>query len=174
MRNFIAIEPPEEIKEHLASLKIDLPARWTSKENIHLTLFFIGQLDEELIEGIKSALKMAVKKSERFNLEVNGLTYAPPKSRPPKMIWAVIEDSELLKELKKRICEALGRESGEFLPHMTLARINGWKFRQLEEEEIPNLPEVNISFEVNSVCLMESKIVKGRVKYQLIERFKLK
>ncbi len=171
---FIAIEPPEEIKEHLSSIRVDLPAKWTPKRNIHMTLIFIGRSDEVLIKEAGKAVKAGVGTVEKFDLEVTGLSYAPPGSRPPKMIWATISDSEPLKDLRSKICGVLGTESDEFIPHMTIARINAWKFRQLDEEEIPELPEESISFKVDSVRLMESKVFRGRVEYELIEKFELK
>ncbi len=171
---FIAIDPPDEVRERLSSLRTDLPARWTPKENIHMTLLFIGHANDDQVNIIKDTLKEVIEGIGRFDLEVNGLSYAPPGASPPKMVWATIADSEPLGRLRKKVCEAIGTETDEFVPHITLARISSWKLRQLDEDEVPDLPETDLSFEVDSVSLMESKTFRGSAKYELIERFELK
>ena len=59
-RLFVAINLPEEIKKNLFCFKnryLEIPARWTKKENLHITLYFIGYVSEKNLEKIREALK---------------------------------------------------------------------------------------------------------------------
>jgi len=170
-RLFISINPPEEVKKALSLVKnnlSELPAKWVEKNNIHMTLLFIGHADDDKINEIKVDLKRVVKDIKPFEIEVEKISYAPPGLFPPKMIWAEIAKSETLNQLSEKI------GNKDFLPHITLAKINTWQFVKMEPEEIPiiNLEEI-LSFTVRSVELMESKVSRGNVKYELLEKFEL-
>ena len=90
------------------------------------------------------------------------------------MIWALFEKSATINNINKEIVKKIGGSS-DFLPHITLARINSWNFRRLETDEVPDLNgDLNISFPVDSVSLMESKNIRGKSVYQLIEKIKLR
>ena len=169
---FIAINPPEEIKKTLSLVKkgfSEIPAKWTEKNNIHLTLLFIGHADDDKIEEIKGRIKRAAEKIKPFEIEIENISYAPPGSIPPKMIWAEIVRSDPLNQLRNEI----GSDHDDFSPHITLARINTWQFAKMDPEELPMIEIKRATFMVESVELMESKISKGSVKYELLERFEL-
>jgi len=155
-RIFIAINLPENIKKKLADYQSkwpDLPARWTKQENLHITLEFLGDTtDEELLEILKDT-KETAKKHEPFFINLNKIVYGPPKGAP-RMVWAV----------GKRIKEF------DIIPHITLARLKTWEFKQMEPEERPEINEdINFSFEVSSIELMESELKRGGPKYTILE-----
>ena len=169
---FIAISPPEDVKKTLSLVKKgfpEIPAKWTEKNNIHLTLLFIGHADNDKIEEIKGRIKRGVKKINPFQIEIETISYAPSGSMPPKMIWAKITRSEPLSQLRSKI----RIDHDDFSPHITLARINTWQFAKMDQEELPMIEMERATFMVESVELMESKISKGILKYELLERFEL-
>lgn len=171
---FIAINPPENVKRKLFLLKekfFDLPVKWTKEENIHITLFFIGSVLEKEEDKFTTILGNISKNSDAFNLTINNISYAPLESKRPRMIWANIQISDSLISLRKKI----HKESNEFHPHLTLAKINLWEFNKIDSEEILIIDEeIDIHFKVNSIELMESKIIRGNVEYKILKSFKLK
>ena len=161
-RIFIAINLPEDIKKKLAEYQLkwpELPVRWTKKDNLHITLEFLGYVaDDELLQVFQNAREFA-SKHKPFSVTLNKICYGPPNKIPPRMIWAV---GERTKEL-------------DFLLHITLGRIKTWEFRQIEPEERPEVSEeINLSFEVNSIEIMESQLKRGGSEYVILESCPMK
>lgn len=181
-RIFIAINLPEAIKNRLASYQKNwptLPIRWTKKENLHITLMFLGYLtDEELLETIKITQKVA-KKHQPFILNLKKIVYGPPKKMPPRMIWIEGEKSKELSNLQNdlensffssSLIKGLEKEERVYTPHITLGRIKTWEFRQIEPEERPIVEEeINLNFGVNSIEVMESELKRGGAEYTILE-----
>ncbi len=169
---FIAINLPSTIKKRLFSLKEELvnpSIRWTDEDKLHLTLFFIGFVLSE--ENWGKLLEEVVQVVSNFNLIIKDISLAPAESKIPRMIWANVIKSEPLLLLREKIT---GKPNGQFQPHITLAKINSWQFKRINPEERPLIEkELNITFPVNSVELMESRIVKGKNQYETLESFQL-
>ncbi|PIQ06660.1 MAG: RNA 2',3'-cyclic phosphodiesterase, partial [Candidatus Nealsonbacteria bacterium CG18_big_fil_WC_8_21_14_2_50_37_10] len=95
-RIFIAVNLPEDIKKKLIDYQAkwpELPIRWTKKENLHITLIFIGYTnDEELLEVLKITKEVA-QRNNSFSINLNKICYGPPKKMPPRMIWVEGEKS---------------------------------------------------------------------------------
>jgi len=185
-RIFIAINLPEDIKKKLADYQakwLELPIRWTKEENLHITLMFLGYLlDEELLEILKITKEVA-SRHEPFFINLKKIIYGPPKKMPPRMVWAEGEKSEELGKLQKDLENSLlsssvkGMESENrpYAPHINLGRIRAWEFRQIEPEERPEVnEEINLSFEVNSIEVMESELKRGGAEYAILESCPLK
>lgn len=182
-RIFIAINLPEEIKTALSNYRIkwpELPCRWVKKENLHITLAFLGYLtDEELIEVINLTEKIASNFSP-FNVLLKKICYAPPNKIPPKMVWVLGEKSAQLLKLQKELVreiqgtiKVLRNEDWNFSPHVTLGRIRAWQFKQIEPEERPEIEEdLNLQFRVNSIEVMESFLKRGGAEYEVLETCK--
>jgi len=181
-RIFIAINLPENIKKEISNYQLkwlELPIRWVKKENLHITLSFLGYLtDEELLEVLKISEETALK-HKSFIINLNRIIYGPPK-QPPRMVWVEGEKSEELGKMQKDLESSLSgqgthEESRAYAPHITLARINQWEFRKIEPEERPEInEEINLSFEVNSIDVMESRLKKGGPEYSILESCQLK
>lgn len=155
---FVSVDIPDEVKKELLVLKdsfSNLPIKWVEMNKIHLTLASFGLAEpREVVELIESAVRDIIP----FQLKITSVSYQP-EGEIPKMIWGEIEESVELLKLKNQ---------GDFKPHIMLARINSWKLRQFEQEEIPELHhEVDLSFRVDSIFLIEGN-------YKKIKEFKLK
>ena len=77
-RTFIAINLPEEIKEKLAEYQLkwpELPCRWTKKENLHITLIFLGYLSDEELLNLSKITKEVAKRHPVFSLNLNKIYY---------------------------------------------------------------------------------------------------
>lgn len=189
-RIFIAINLPESLKKKLWDFRLkwpDLPCRWTKKENLHITLAFLGYLSEEdLLEICKITKEVAIK-HEPFFINLSKIIYGPP-GRPIRMVWAEGEKSEELGKLQGSLENALASseasakedsKSRPYAPHITLGRIKTWEFRQMEPEEKPEIdeeipPAGGLSFEVKSIDVMESQLKKSGPEYTILESCQLK
>ena len=179
-RVFIAINLPEEIKQKLHSFQEkwpDLPTRWTKKENLHITLVFLGHLSDEEVFEICKITKEVASKNQSFSLNLTKICYGPPK-KPPRMVWVEGEKSKELTKLKNDLENALSASNGPkyrketrpFSPHLTLGRIRQWEFKAIEPEERPKVEEdISFTFGVSSIEVMESFLKRGGPEYIILE-----
>lgn len=178
-RIFIAINIPADIKKKIWDYSRkwpELPCRWTRKENLHITLSFLGYLtDEEMLEVCR-IVKEVVKNQEPFFINFNKIIYGPP-GKSPRMVWVEGEKSEELGNLQKGLEKALQnlpaeKENRGYSPHITLSRIKEWEFGRLEpEERLEVNEEISLGFEVGSVEVMESELKREGPEYTILESF---
>jgi 2'-5' RNA ligase len=127
-RLFVAIDLPEEVRQALARVSCDVPgARWIEPEQIHLTLRFIGEVDGAAFRDVAGSLDEVA--ARNFPLVVRGVGHFPPRGEP-RVLWAGVEKSDALVELRNRVESAVVRagiepEGRKFSPHVTLARLKG-------------------------------------------------
>ena len=177
-RIFIAINLPEGIKMKLLEYKNKWPellARWTTKENLHLTLAFLGNTSDRELAEVCALLKKAGERHSPFSLAFTKIAYGPDAKRP-KMIWAVGEKSAELLALQKDIQKTAGLEASQpFSPHLTLARLKMFELQRIELEELPEVNEdISISFEINSIEVMESQLKRSGSQYTILQSIPLK
>ena len=180
-RVFIAINLPENIKSKLSDSRKkwpDLPCRWVRKENLHITLVFIGYLtDDELLKVLNIA-KETAKNHEPFLIKLTKILYGPPK-KPPRMVWVEGEINEALGKLQTNLENSLQempfeKESRAHTPHITLGRLREWEFRKMEPEEKPEVnEEISFHFFAESIELMESELKKTGPEYTILESIPL-
>ena len=130
-RLFIAIRPPESIRDRLVDAMEGIEgARWVDEENLHLTLRFVGEVERPAANDLAAALGRIA--WPRFALRVDGVGHF---TRPGRLggaataLWARVPASGPLEGLRRKVeaaCESagLGRETRRFTPHVTLARLN--------------------------------------------------
>ena len=180
-RIFIAINLPEDTKKKLLDYQskwLELPCRWTKKENLHITLMFLGYLSDEELLGVLKITKEVALRHQSFSISLKKILYGPPKKMPPRMVWTEGEKSEEFAALRDDLEKSLttseqvhfSPEERAFSPHITLGRIKAWEFRQIDPEERPIVDEeINLSFEVNSIEVMESELKRGGPEYTILE-----
>ena len=183
-RVFVAINLPTEIKKELSAYSekwTDLPAKWTAKDNLHITLEFLGALTDEEIGEVCVAVKEVAERNNSFDLTLNKILYGPHKKMPPKFVWAEGEKSEELSALREDLENALTEkiafvpENQAFAPHITLARISTTEFRIIEPEEVPEINEsIDLPFTVESIEVMESVMHREGPVYEVLESHQLK
>ena len=126
-RLFIAIRPPEEVRDSLVDAMEGIEgARWVDEENLHLTLRFIGEVERPAANDLAAALGRI--EWPRFALRVEGIGHFTRKGQATAL-WARVLASGPLEGLRQKVeaaCEAagFGRETRRFTPHITLARLN--------------------------------------------------
>jgi len=126
MRLFVGIALPEDIRFRLSLLCCGLPnVRWVPPENMHLTLRFIGEVDNGVMQDIDVAL--AAVRAPRFPLSLAGVGHFG-KDKNVRVIWAGVEKSPALQHLHDKIESAVVRsgqppDGQKFSPHITLSRV---------------------------------------------------
>jgi 2'-5' RNA ligase len=101
---------------------------WVAPENFHVTLKFLGSVDDGRVQGVIDALHTAVQGHAPFDLEVSGLGAFPSATRP-RVLWAGLAgDIAPLAALAASVEDALDglgfpREGRAFAPHITLGRV---------------------------------------------------
>jgi len=183
-RLFVAINLPEKIKEEIYSYQkewLELPCRWTKKDNLHITLVFLGYVMDEELPEITEIIREVCLKNQPFFVNFRKIYYAPKNKKIPRMIWLEAEKSFELLKIQKELKESLEekilnieKEERSFSPHLTLARIKQWELRRLELEEIPEInKDIFLNFKVKKIDLMESRLKRTGPDYFILESFSL-
>jgi 2'-5' RNA ligase len=128
IRLFVAIPFPSEVQDRLALLCGGIPgARWTARDNFHLTLRFIGDVDDPTGEDVIGALGQV--RAAGFELVLRGIDQFG-KGEKARVLWIGVEKNPALIQLRDRIESVLVRaglepETRKYSPHVTLARLHG-------------------------------------------------
>ncbi len=126
IRLFVALTLPPPVKARLRMLQAGVPgAKWTPEENLHLTLRFIGEVEEPAFAEIAEALGEVA--APAFTLQLAGVGQFGDRRRA-HALWAGAKPSEGLGLLRGRVETALSRagvarDERKYLPHVTLARL---------------------------------------------------
>src|SRR2546421_7188456 len=162
-RLFTGLEIPREIVDALAILRGGLPgARWIDPENYHLTLRFIGDIDDVLAHEIASMLDQV--KRRGFELRFDGLSSFG--GRRPRAVIATMQPVAPLLELQaehERIMQRVGLEpeGRKYSPHVTLARLRDSSSRQVADYLAARGPLNGLSFPVSRFVLFSSRASVG-------------
>ena len=185
-RLFIAINLPDKLKEILAERQKEIkmnfetdPVKWVSKENLHITLAFLGPTKESLLEGLAKELEEI--DFSKFEIFPEEISYQPNREEA-KLIWLSV-NSDGLEKLKEKVDETLKNSEwinyspdyDQFKPHITLGRVKSFKFKRISREEVPLLEDeyIDYNFNVDSFELMVSKLKKGGPVYERVKSFKV-
>jgi len=134
MRTFIAVDLDPAVKTALAGLLRKLRWRgpkgitWVREAGLHITLKFLGEIDEAMAGRVGTALESAAAAVPAFRLAVRGTGAFPGAPRAPRVLWAGTDEPAPFADLFSRLetgLEALGfaRETRPFHPHLTLGRV---------------------------------------------------
>ena len=133
IRCFVAIEIPEAIQTRLVSVQEELRehirgASWVKRENIHLTLKFLGDVAPNQINIIKNTIEQVAGARSPFLMEIGGIGAFPNLVRP-RIIWAGMktgadEVTAIAREINSGLSRrGYARDEKKFRPHFTLARL---------------------------------------------------
>ena len=162
-RLFTALEIPREIAMSLSLLRGGLPgARWIDPENYHITLRFIGDIDDRLAHDVASLLDGV----KRRSFEVRFGNLSSFGGRKPRAIIAAIQPNAPLIELQaeqERLLQRLGLEpeGRKFTPHVTLARLRDSSSRDVAEYLSTRGPLFGSAFTVSRFVLYSSRASVG-------------
>ncbi|MEM4248139.1 MAG: RNA 2',3'-cyclic phosphodiesterase [Candidatus Nanoarchaeia archaeon] len=180
MRAFIAIEVSPEVKKDIEKFQSELQkqdfvtANWTSE--YHLTLKFLGEIDELKQKKIEKVLSEIASKTKRFELELKGVGAFPAQDYV-RVLWvgAGYGDDEA-KFLQKQIDESLEEldfeKEKDYVNHLTLARVKSVKDRVKLKKFFENKKSFG-KFKVSEIKLIKSELTKKGPIYSVIAEFHL-
>jgi RNA 2',3'-cyclic 3'-phosphodiesterase len=183
MRTFIAIELPQEIKDTLGRLQQKLKAagadvKWVEPANIHLTLKFLGEIDEPAKERISVSLEKICRSRPTFNISLSSCG-AFPSIDSPRVIWAGIKEGDSqIKQIALDIEDALAqiglpKEDRDFSSHITLGRTRSSKNRRQLSELLSSLKPLEGSFPAAKITLYKSSLTPRGPVYEILQEFQL-
>ncbi len=187
IRAFIAIGIPGELKGKIgkisSSLSIQIPGvRWIPPENLHLTLKFLGDVEQAIIPDIQTILDLLAARHLPITARFGGLD-AFPNRRRPRIIWlGVTEGSDHLIALVKDLSRGLTKlgfdpDRKRFTPHLTLGRVKrGRMTMELGEvlgkdaEKTNKLLDSFGSLNINMLLLIKSALTSQGAIHQLLSQ----
>ena len=146
-RTFIAVDIGDDIRNNAIALQHSLAkcgasVKWVSPESLHITLLFLGEVDDRELHTVCRAVKEVAAREPSFALRISGLG-AFPTPRRPKIVWAgLVEGSEELRSLYDKLeakmteLGAFHKEERGYTPHLTLGRVKN------EEDGMKLAPEM--------------------------------
>ncbi|MBV8775705.1 MAG: RNA 2',3'-cyclic phosphodiesterase [Alphaproteobacteria bacterium] len=175
LRLFVGIAFPPELRLRLSLLQSGIAgARWVDPGNFHLTLRFIGEVDEGAAADVDAALLRL--RARPFSVQLAGVgVFGGDKLRT---LWVGVEREPALAALQSKIEQALQRaglpaEPRKFAPHVTLARL-----REPRRAELQDFLAANAAFRaeplrVEEFCLIASYPTKAGSVYEDQASYKL-
>lgn len=195
MRIFIALDLDPAIRERIQRFMDGVrefapDARWVRTESVHVTLKFIGEKPDAIVEQVKGKLRSVQGKAVEMTFRGYGFF---PNARSARVFWVGIEAGPQLEQLARDVENAafslgIEKEAHAFSPHLTLARAGGgsgnprWQkgdraqrcFERLQQK-LAALPAPEFgSMTAGEFYLYQSQLSRDGSRYTRLERFELK
>ncbi len=183
MRIFIAVELPDKIKEKIDTLityfKTQLPKqalKWVRKENLHLTIKFIGEFPEDEIPKIKTIIDEVLTNQSEFSFSIEGLGMFP-NSDNPRVIWLGITGGDPLISIHQQLNLSLAQigvktDHRPLSPHLTIARVRQGIDRATLSQIGNSLSEFRVdtlgSIIVDHITLFQSNLKPAGPHYKVL------
>jgi 2'-5' RNA ligase len=173
IRAFISIDIPENIQKEIEKIQKKLPkfdGKFTEIENLHLTLKFLGDIDEEMLVEIKRRLKDV--KIKKFEVKISEIgVYSPSYI---KIVWVKLDNCYGIQKVIDEKLEGLFKKEERFMGHITIARVKFIKNKkyflgELKKTEIPP----GLKFKVKSFELKKSELMPEGPIHETIEEYDL-
>ena len=174
-RLFTGLKIPSQIAQHLSMLRGGLPgARWIDPANYHVTLRFIGDVDDSVALEVASLLGRVRRNS--FELRLDGVTSFGGKK--PRAVVATVASSPALMEAQaeqERMMQRIGLapEGRKYIPHVTLARLRDASSRDVAEYLSARGLFRTPAFQVSRFVLFSSRASVGGGPYVVEESYPL-
>jgi 2'-5' RNA ligase len=192
MRLFVALSIPEAVAQSLLLIQGGVPgARWQTRDQLHLTLRFIGEVDGRDMAAIKDALDGI--DAPAFGLELHGVgqfgrkhraarsasARATQDSYKPHSLWAAVRPSPELDHLQRKVDNAIRRvgqpqDAHKFTPHVTLARLRHPDAEKMVDWLKYNALYTSARFDVDSFQLYSSRLTSDGSIYRVEEDYPLR
>ncbi len=179
MRLFIALPIPENVQESIVAETAILRGRypklkWVRQDALHLTLSFLGEVEEERVDFIHEAMKQAAGETVAYGMELEGMG-AFPKSGTPRVLYLpVTKGEDSTRMLQRSLVKALGdlgkRDRKKFKPHLTIARVKGQQDTPDPQKDGEGL---SFGFEQSSLVLYRSHLDPRGARYERLKTVEL-
>lgn len=174
-RLFVAIRPPETIRDLLIDAMDDSPDfRWQEDEQLHLTLRFVGEVDRPVADDLADALGAI--RAQAFSVRIAGVGRF--EQRSSGALWVAAEPKAPLAALAakiERVCQGVGLEPQRraFHPHITLARWKGRRTREVAGYLERRRGLVSETWDVERFALFESRLSRHGAQYDEVATYPL-
>jgi len=173
IRAFISIDLPENIQKEIEKIQKRLPAfegKFTEPENLHLTLKFLGDVDEKILIEIKRRLKEI--KIKKFETKISDMGVFSPKYI--KIIWISLDNCGYLQRIIDEKLSGIFEKEERFMGHVTIARVKYIKNKnyflgELKKTKIPS----GLRFQVKEFRLNKSEFLPEGPVYETLEKYDL-
>ena len=167
MRTFIAVDFQTDILDKIEKivtyLKTQTPAdalNWVTKDHLHLTLKFIGEVSTDKISHVKALMAEVLQSSTVFTIEVKGLGLYPNANKP-RVIWLGIEHNPVLVDIHERLDHALAQtqikpDRRAFTPHLTIARVR----KNARPDQVRIIGETLSQFKISSLGISQIENIR--------------
>ncbi|MFH1787213.1 MAG: RNA 2',3'-cyclic phosphodiesterase [archaeon] len=173
MRSFISIDIPEDVQEEIIKIQEQLPefvGKKTECKNIHLTLKFLGEVDELKVNEIKRRLKEI--NFEKFEAEIDSIGVFSEKFI--RIIWLHLTNCDKLQKIIDGGLKGLFEKEKRFMSHLTIARVKNIRDKKKFLDELRNVKLPEMRFNVDYFELKSSILRKEGPDYFTIEKYRLK
>lgn len=175
IRAFVCLEVSDEVIKEVARVQELVgnqlfTGKMTELENLHLTLKFLGEIDEEKLEKVKEKLKSI--KFENFEIKLCGIGVFSSKGSP-RIVWIKLGGKEIF-ELQKRIDDSLKeyfKVEERFMSHMTIARVRYVEDKKGFLKHVKNIKVKEIKFKADNFFLKKSELKRSGPVYSAIEGY---
>jgi 2'-5' RNA ligase len=175
MRLFIAFDVSEDVSEILRSVqsKIRFSGSCSKTNDFHMTLKFLGEVEDSKLDALKRALGSVSFK--KFEAHLAGIGVFPSK-HDARVVWVGVEPKDIIKAVQRQVDDVtipLGfAMDKEFNPHLTLARIKFIDDKKSFENMFDNLEVPGGSFEIDSFKLIKSTLTSQGPVYEVLKVFR--
>lgn len=180
-RTFLGVAVSDDTRRRSATIQRELAAiadvKWVEPANLHVTLLFLGELDDRDLVDVCKVTTAAARREPPFGLRVSGLG-AFPTPRRPKILWGGIADgAESLVRLHSAIATPLieagsyRKEDRDYTPHLTLGRANAEEDSNRLAPELPKrLAWDGGTTAVDEVLVYSSELRRAGPEYAVVAR----
>jgi len=184
IRTFIAVDLPGQVKDRIEEIiwplkPLSRSIRWVRPEGLHLTLKFLGEIPEEQLPAIVTALEEALSGRPSFDFRLSGLG-GFPNLRRPRVLWiGVPEGGEPLRTLAGTVEKALfpcgfAPEKRPFSPHLTIGRVRSPRGVEPVLERLPAIDYTSGPITAGAVKVMKSQLKPTGAEYSALKIIDLK
>ncbi len=170
MRLFAAVYFSEEMNNELERIQKSLLQTGVKpNKDIHITLKFFGEVDEQCLEKIKKGLSEI--KFEKFKLKLSKMGYFSP--RQIRIVYCDVEENNSLNKLADEIDKATDfiRSDTKFRPHITANRVSHLKNRREFVDKLKNTKVSSLNCNIEEFFLVKSDLGKEGSEYSILEKY---
>lgn len=182
IRAFLAVDMDKNLIERIVEVQelvneVGAPVKFVEPENLHFTIKFFGDVNEEKLNQIKSIIDKGILKFSPFEINIHGMGVFP-SLRYIRVVWlgtSVYESfSNLQKEFDQEFVKVGFKKERSYIPHLTIGRLKGSNNKELLVEKIQELNDIDIgNIIINQLILKKSELTPSGPIYTNIETYEL-
>ncbi|MFA6426850.1 MAG: RNA 2',3'-cyclic phosphodiesterase [Candidatus Magasanikbacteria bacterium] len=169
-----AKEALEIVQNTLKDKNRHIRVNWTNLDGLHITVQFLGEIEDNILDIVREKVRDLAIKYNSISFELDKIDAFPDLQHPKVIIAKVFDHSRISNRLQKELTDALVNKGISvdlkiWKPHITLGRNKmGFKLAGLQDIVLEN-----VSWQVDSIEIMESKLTIEGSSYSIVESYRL-